>query len=494
MTYKEFTSLIGNSQIINNEKTALTIVETEIKEALSNELKKSEEEYSRERMGEFITNYVLEKSKNWNIPEYVENGSINNTKLLSRVIRDILDLGPLEKPMRDNNIVEIRVDGRWIITVDNNNKSRFLKDENGKKVHFSSPEEQETIMNHRLIVDDKAVVNNEFKLVNARTLEGYRVSFADTSVISTDQKNPDENGYASFTIRKFRDKSYTLKELVKMKTLSDDMAKLCKYLIYNTSLAVVGPVFAGKTTLLKSLNTYIPDMTRVICIQQPTEQELRRYNANGELMNDRVMYEADEGAMGIDKDGNLIKYSNTLNNLIAHTLRNSPNIVSLNEIRHPEEFESCILVGQVGNLINLTFHAETAEEACNIATNKLIAKTGQNFAIGLKDITDVFHFIICQNILGDGSRAITEISEICGVDPTDRYKPKINTLYKINITDVKRKDNGQIDEIIWEHKKVGNLSPEIREKFRLKGMTEDYIETIDPKIENYKCSYDGKEV
>lgn len=493
MTQEILLNLTENVKISNNAKEVdLQEVENKIKEYLSNFVKNNKHAVLKDKLQDLILEYIANNANNWDIKQFrLSNGNIDIAGLNKRIIDDILNYGPIEDAVRDPKINEIRSLGRWIEVVDNKNHSYFLKTKNGERAHFNSPEEQEVIISKMLPTGSKPL-NFTNKLLNVRTLEGYRLSAIHHSATATSNIQ-DEQHYSDFTLRKFRDEIFTLKELVDNRCMTTEMGRLLKYSIAHESIIVVGRTGSGKTTTLRSLLEEIPDHLRVISIQQPTEYDLRKYNKKGELINDRLMWEADEDAIEKDKEGNLLKFTNTLNNEIAHSLRNTPRIIAINEIRHPDEFESAILIGQAGHCVNLTFHAEDAFQASQIFTNKIIAHTNQSYEVGLLDFTSIFKFIVVQNQLEDGSRIVTDIIEVLGVDPTNKSVPLLNPLYTYEIYNVSKDNKGFINKLEGKHKKIGNLSEKTKKKMNLLGFLAEDINKIDPDYKTMEnLTYEGK--
>ena len=491
MNIKNFRDIITDK---NTETTLNNITLNEVEQEIRNYMyKKTQMENieGKDKLESLISLYISENINKWRINSFLnKDGKMDKGKLIQIVIDDLLNFGPLQEVLYDPNITEIQGLGRWIIVVDSKGKSKYLYNALGERAKWGSKDDQLTILNKLFEGDGQLVVNNEFKLVNGRTLQGFRLSVTHSTATSRSERDL-ENGYCDFTLRKFKDSWIPIEDLIQGGTLSDDMGKLLIFMVGNLSYAIIGATGSGKTTLNRSLLNYIPPMTRTICIQQPTEIDLRKYNDKGELINNRVMWEASEDAKSM-KEGEPLKYTNTLNNLMTQTLRNTPKIISINEVRHPDECQSAVLIGQAGHIVNLTFHAEDPKQGCKIFTNKVITVSNQSYEVGLMDTTDTFRFMICQNLLKDGSRRITKISEICGVDPEHPTLPKINDIYKYVVTGRKKNEKGEITEIMGHHEKVGNLSPELREKLSREGILEDDLKILDPDFKSKpKQTYTG---
>lgn len=475
----ELPKILDESEVIELKK-----VEDQVRDFIRTKIKGHKSNRSKEYWEEEIKQYIDENITKWNVPGYVkEDGTINKNDLTRTIVDDILNRGILEKYLQDPTIDEVRIDGKNIIIVDRKNKSSFAIGDDGKKLAFKDPVEQSNNIN-KLIVDSKTGLNAEYKLVNGRTWEGYRVSATHYSAIGK-PKFKDLEGYSDVTIRKFEDKDFTLSELVKAESLSDNMARLSKIIAPNISFVVVGEVFSGKTTFLKTLLNTIPNNKRMISIQYPVENDFRKYDEDHNLLNDVLIWEAENEQSKIG-----VSYTNTIENFLNHTLRNSPSIVSINEIRENREFYNAFIIGQTGHSVNTSYHAGSPEEACSIFTNRLISITGQQYEVGLKDVTFFIKIIIHQGFIGDSVRKVLGITEVLGHEGA---RPILNPIYKYELQDIKKDKKGRISEIIGAHKQVGTLSPQLLELLFRKGISRDELNFVQQKIAEEE-TYTGKKI
>ena len=458
--------LSNTAQIINLED-----IEKKIREYIRLKIRNHAEnkDRSKEYWEEEIRQYIDKNIENWNIAQFVNSDNeVDKNELSKVVIDDILNRGILEPLLKDPEIDEIRLDGKNIIVVDRRNIPSFARDFKGDKLAFKSAQEQASNIN-KLIIDSKTGLNSEYKLVNGRTVEGYRVSATHYSAIGK-PKFKDLEGYSDVTIRKFEDKDFTLGELVKAESLSDNMARLCKLLAPNISFVVVGEVFSGKTTFLKTLLNSIPNEKRMISIQYPVENDFRKYDEDHNLINDVLIWEAEN-----EQTVKNVSHTNTIENLLNHTLRNSPSIVSINEIRENREFYNAFIIGQTGHCVNTSYHAGSEEEACSIFTNRLISITGQQYEVGLKDVTFFIKIIIHQGFVGLSERKVLGITEVIGHDGT---RPILQPLYRYDLQEIKKNKKGNITEIIGAHKQVGTLSDNLTTLLYRKGVSKDELQFI----------------
>lgn len=469
------------------DNITLTEVINQAKTYVFTKTKNSTKQITDDQREQILVNYINDNIGKWSIKALKnKKGMMDKNKLIELVIEGVLRFGVLEKPLKDPDIIEIQGIGRWLWVIHADSKGEWLLDDFGARAKFSDPEDQMTTLK-KLIEGDSTPISNEYQVVNGRTVQGYRIAINHPSSVTHSNDYPDENGYCTFTLRKFKDSYIPLETLIESGTCTDQMGRLLKAMGNMFRFVVIGATGSGKTTLCRSLLNYIADDMRVICIQSPSEIDLRRYEKNKEgvyeLMNNRVMWEANPNAKTKDSTGKEITHSASLNNLMMATLRNTPDVIAINEARHPSEFNSSILIAQAGHLVNFTYHAETPYEGCAIYAQKVVEATGQAYDIALMNVTNALNFIICQKKLPGGSRRITDIAEICGVDENNKNLPKLNMIYTYEVTKVEHGDPNNPDKITKMegiHKKVGNLSPELRKKLSYKGIIGEDLERLDP--------------
>ena len=430
-----------------------------------------------------ITDFVMTNKPL--VQGYIDGENKPDTlKLLDKLVEDITDYGILANAMADENVFEIRGNGKEI-KVEINGRVQDLLDKEGHIISFESPEQQEVIM--RKLLGDVRLTPKD-ALVNARTIEGYRIAAIHSSAISPDPAAPTADAYHAFVLRKFKKSKMDLGQIVLKKTLSDNMARtlaLCP--AGGLTFFTVGPTASGKTTTNNAILQAVPATTRTVLIQNPSEIDLRFKDSTGRVYNDVLHLEAAEKENPTSNDA-------TMANCMDHTLRLSPSFVCFGEIRTNKEFKQCMKIMQAGHPINTTFHAETSQGAIKRFMTAYLAESGNEPShLALATIVDLVNIIIVQKIMRDGQRRIIQISEVCGVDPNDKDKADIRDLYIFDITGEPEYDEaGNVKRIIGEHKRVGRLSDATIRKLKLEGVAESRYDFLlkdpdpnHPDIETY---------
>lgn len=437
----------------------------------------------RNRAEDKIKEYVM------NYRPYVKGYVDANTKvvdtgkLVSMLVDEILDRGILTQAMRDPTINEIRINGREI-KVEKNGKSTDLLDENGEIVRFTSVEQQEIVF-RKLLSDSDVRLTPSQKIINARTIEGYRIAAIHYTALSKDtDENSEDNGYSAAVIRKFKKSKLTLNQLAQFGTLSDNMARFLRILpVGKITFVTVGPTASGKTTLNNAILKEVPSDMRVILNQNPSEIDIRRKDSSGHIVNDVLHVEAEDII-------NPTVYDNTMENVMAADLRISPEIVVLGEIRKNKEFEEGMNIMLAGHPINATYHAMDSYSAITRYLSAYASATGEPTNLALKKLTNALQIIIVQKLLRDGTRKVLELTEVLGADGTE---PIINVLYKYEAdgrVDYEDAEKTKVKKIYGSHKRVGKISKEMESRFRLEAIPkEDYDfitrEPRDDELETY---------
>lgn len=416
---------------------------------------------------------------------YIDNENRPDTlKLVDKLVEDITNYGILTSAIIDDSIFEIRGNGKEI-KIEKDGRIQDLLDKDGNIVSFESPEQQEIIM--RKLLGDVRLTPKD-AIVNARTIEGYRVAAVHSSALSPDPNNPSGDKYHAFVLRKFKKSKMGLDQIVKFGTMSDGMAQLTELFVSGgLAFATCGRTASGKTTTNNAILQSTPDGVRVILIQNPSEIDLRKFDSSGRVINDVLHLEASE------KD-NPTPSDPTMANHMAASLRLSPTMVCLGEVRTNKEFELCMMILNAGHEINVTYHAGDSEGAIRRFLTAYMASSGEGLETALPTLTSLLRFIVVQNIMKDGTRKVLQISEVLGVDPKNPNKALINDIYRFEPQGKPTYDEaGRITSIPGIHKRVGKLSEKTIMKLKLEGVPEEkYIRFLEEPSGSEVETYTGK--
>lgn len=411
----------------------------------------------------------------------------DTVKLVDKLVQDITDYGKLTAAMENEDVFEIRANGKEIKVEINGVVGDYL-DNDGNIVSFDSVDQQEVIMK-KLLGDVKLTPKDA--LVNASTIEGFRIAAVHSSAMSPDPQDPTADRYHSFVLRKFKKQKMNLGEIVRKGTLSDNMARtlaLCP--AGGLTFFTVGPTASGKTTTNNAILQAVDPKTRTILIQNPSEIDLRFKDDSGRVYNDVLHLEAVEKENPTPSDP-------TMSNIMDHTLRLSPTFVCFGEIRSNKEFKQAMKIMQAGHPVNSTFHSESSRGAIKRFLTAYLAESGNEPSeLALATLTDLVNIIIVQKIMRDGKRRIIQISEVLGVRDDNPNEPALNDLY---IFDINREPDydeaGNIVKINGEHKRVGKISDRTLRKFQLEGVPSSRYDFLMKEVSNSEVeTYTGKNI
>jgi pilus assembly protein CpaF len=408
-------------------------------------------------------------------------------KIVDKLVEDITDYGILSQAMMDEDVFEIRCNGKEL-KVEIKGHVQDLTDKDGNIISFESPEQQEIIM--RKLLGDVRLTPKD-ALVNGSTIEGFRIAAIHSSALSPDPQDPVAPKYHAFVLRKFKKVKMNLGDIVKFHTLSDNMARLLALCTAGgLTFFTVGPTASGKTTTNNAILQSVPATTRTVLIQNPSEIDLRFKDATGRVYNDVIHLEATEKEHPTPKDP-------TMMNIMDHTLRLSPTFVALGEIRSNGEFKQAMKILQAGHPLNTTFHAESSHGAIKRFQTAYLAESGNEPShLALSTIVGLVNMIIVQKIMRDGTRRVIQITEVVGVDPNNREEPLLNDLYLFDIDkDPEYDDAGNLIKINGTHRRVGRLSERTVRKFQLEGVAQSRYDFVIKDVDKTEVeTYTGKDI
>ena len=466
-------------------------------EAVTNDCRKAIEEQSdkyrdlnpvdkKETIKQIIIDFVMNNKPL--VTGYIDGENKPDTlKLVDKLVEDITDYGILAQAMIDEDVYEIRCNGKEL-KVEIKGHVQDLIDKEGNIVSFESPEQQEIIM--RKLLGDVRLTPKD-ALVNGRTIEGYRMAAIHSSAMSPDPNDPVGDQYHAFVLRKFRKSKMDLGQIVGYHTMSDNMARMLALCTAGgLTFFTVGPTASGKTTTNNAILQSVPATTRTVLIQNPSEIDLRFKDSSGRIYNDVLHLEATEKENPTSSDA-------TMKNLMDHTLRLSPTFVCFGEIRTNPEFKQAMKIMQAGHPINTTYHSESSRGAIKRFLTAYLAESGNEPShLALSTVVDLVNVIIVQKIMRDGSRRVIQITEVVGVDPKNREEPLLNDLYIYDIDrDPEYDEAGNVTKIYGTHKRVGKLSERTIRKFQLEGVAQSRYDFLLNDVDKSEVeTYTGKNI
>jgi pilus assembly protein CpaF len=295
------------------------------------------------------------------------------------------DYGPLTPLLLDDTISEVMVNGPNQVYVERKGQLTLAD------VKFASDAELVRVIREIAAFVGRRI-DDDSPMVDCRLPDGSRVN----AVIS-----PLALDGASLTIRKFARDPYTVDDLIKFGTLSAESAAFLEACVKaHFNILVAGGTGSGKTTTLNVLSSFIPDNERVVTIEDAAELQLRQPH--------KVRLESRPAR--IDGTGRI-----SIRELVVNALRMRPDRIVIGECRSGEALDmlQAMNTGHDGSLT--TIHANTPRDTLSrLETLVLMSGVDLPQRAIREQIASAIHLIVQQSRLRDGSRRMTNITEVIG--------------------------------------------------------------------------------
>ncbi len=307
--------------------------------------------------------------------------------LIGELADEALGLGPLERFLADPTISEIMVVDPNTIYIEQNGKislshARFTDDERVRAVI------------ERIVTPLGRRIDESSPLVDARLKDGSRVN----AVI-----RPIALRGSCITIRKFAKIPLTLDKIVSFGTMTERMGLFLTRCVHaKKNIVISGGTGSGKTTLLNVLSGAIPPEERIVTIEDAAELQLKQPH----------VVSMETRPPNLEGRGEY-----TIRDLVKNALRMRPDRIVVGECRGGEALDmlQAMNTGHDGSLT--TTHANSPMEAVSrLETLVLMAGLELPMRAIREQIASSVHVIVQQSRLSDGTRKVTAISEIVGID------------------------------------------------------------------------------
>ncbi len=349
---------------------------------------------------------------------------------------DMLGYGPLEALLEEDGIADIMINGPDTVYVERKGKIQRTD------IKFRDNQHLVTIC-QRIVGAIGRRVDEASPICDARLPDGSRVNVI-IPPLAVDG--------ACMTIRKFSKDKLTLEKLVEFGAATPSCAKLIMAIGRSrVNVLVSGGTGSGKTTMLNCLTRYIEHGERVITCEDACELQLQQPH----------VVRLETRPANLEGVGEV-----TMRDLVKNCLRMRPERIIVGEVRGPEAFDllSAMNTGHDGSMG--TVHANNPREAISRMEN-MIAMGNLNIpTIAVREqIASAISVIIQVQRLRDGSRKVTHISEITGMEG------EVVTMQDLFVLDIVGEDeNGKL---ITNQRSTG-LRPKFYEQARAFGV-EKYV-------------------
>ncbi len=307
--------------------------------------------------------------------------------LIRAVINETLGLGPIERLILDESITEMMVNGPDTVYIEREGKVELTN------ICFYDEDHLRRII-VRIVNRIGRRIDESMPLVDARLLDGSRVN----AVIP-----PIAMCGSTLTIRKFAKIPLNDKTLIRNGTMTPEMCEFLRVLVLSMmNIMVAGGTGSGKTTTLNILSSFIPDDERIVTIEDSAELQLGQDHVI--TMETRPANSEGKGEI-------------TMRDLVKNALRMRPDRLIVGEVRGGETLDmlQAMNTGHDGSMT--TAHSNTPRDMMS-RIETMVLMSGLNLPVRAvrAQAASAFHFIIQQSRLQDGSRKLTQITEVCGME------------------------------------------------------------------------------
>lgn len=341
---------------------------------------------------ELPTGGELEKKIEEMVNELIDRDAANlpraeKQKITMEIMDEVVGHGPIEPLLKDEEISEIMVNGPGQIFIERKGKLEIAN------VRFRDDE-------HVLHIIDKIVspigrrIDESMPMVDARLPDGSRVNaiIAPVSLIGP-----------VITIRKFSKDPLTIQDLIRFGTLTPKMAKFIEACVKaRLNIIISGGTGSGKTSSLNVLSSFIPENERIVTVEDAAELQLRQEHVI--TLESRPPNIEGKGAV-------------TIRDLVRNALRMRPERIIVGEVRSGEALDmlQAMNTGHDGSMT--TGHANSPRDMiARLETMVLMAGMDLPVRAIREQIASAFDLIVQQARLRDGSRKMTHLTEVIGME------------------------------------------------------------------------------
>jgi pilus assembly protein CpaF len=385
------------------------------------QLAKLDVESARDEIRDIVSDIIALKNIVMSIAEQED--------LLEDICNDVLGLGPLEPLISRDDISDIMVNGA----------SKTYIEVGGKVQHTNIRfRDNSQLMNicQRIVSQIGRRVDESSPICDARLPDGSRVN-----VIAP----PLAIDGPALTIRKFKKDKLTLEQLVRLGTITREGATILEIIANcRCNVLVSGGTGSGKTTLLNCLTRYIEHDERIITCEDAAELQLQQPH----------VVRLETRPPNLEGEGEI-----TMRDLVRNCLRMRPERIIVGEVRGPEAFDllQAMNTGHDGSMG--TLHANSPREAMSRIESMITMGGFQLPSKTVKEMISTSIDVIVQAArLRDGSRKITQITEVVGMEGD------VITTQDIFVFEITGEDaNGRV---IGRHRSTGIGRPAFWERAR----------------------------
>ncbi len=393
--------------------------------------------FNPQKEGELLTRQFEEETRR--IAELIIDKEIayfsrsDKEEVIRQVLDEVFGFGPITPLLKDETVSEIMVNGPKQVYVEKKGKLEL------SRVVFRDDNHLFTII-ERIISPLGRRIDESMPMVDARLPDGSRVNVIIPPLAL--------NGCV-MTIRKFSSGLLRVEDLIRNNSLTQAMAQFLEAAVRGRlNIIVSGGTGAGKTSTLNIISTFIPHDERIITIEDSAELDLRQEH----------VISLETRPANIDNKGEI-----SIRDLVRNSLRMRPDRLVVGEVRGGEALDmlQAMNTGHDGSLT--TGHSNSPRDMiARLETMVLMAGIDLPVRAIREQISSAIDIIVHQSRLQDGSRKITHITEVLGMEGD------IITLQDIFVFE-KNGINGD-GKVLGRHRSTG-IKPRCLERLKAMGIT-----------------------
>lgn len=347
---------------------------------------------SRELESEGIPHAERQATTEKRIGEIYKSANLNlPADMRAHIFKDVLDelfgFGPIQTLLDDPDVSEVMVNGPKSVYVEK--KGKLTK----TPVSFEDNAHVQRII-ERIITPLGRRVDADSPTVDARLPDGSRVN-AIIPPVAIDG--------SSITIRKFSKEKLGVQDLVKFESITQNMGDFLRACVMaRLNIVISGGTGSGKTTLLNIMSGFIPSHERIVTIEDAAELQLQQ---------DHVV-RLETKPSNVDGRGEV-----SIRDLVKNSLRMRPDRIVVGEVRGGEALDmlQAMNTGHDGSLT--TVHSNSPRDAMSrMETLVLMAGMDLPLKVVRQQIASAVDLVVQQTRLSDGTRKVTAITEIAGME------------------------------------------------------------------------------
>jgi len=308
-------------------------------------------------------------------------------RVAQEVADDILGHGPLEPYLRDASVSEIMVNGYDQIYVERDGRLFPVNAAFADEGHL-----RRTI--EKIVARVGRRVDESSPMVDARLPDGSRIN-AVVPPVALDG--------SLLTIRKFAAEPLTMGHLIHYGTMTPEVSDLLRLCIQGRlNIVIGGGTGSGKTTTLNVLSSFLPEDERIITIEDAAELQLRQEH----------VLRLESRPANLEKRGEI-----TIRDLVRNSLRMRPDRIIIGEVRDEATLDmlQAMNTGHDGSIT--TIHSNSPRDTLSrMETMVMMANVELTQRAIREQMASAVDLILHQSRLKDGSRRVTHITEVQGIE------------------------------------------------------------------------------